>query len=97
MIIFILDTPILCDEQGRNYTCGYIVGSHKNYYPIVPYQSEMMCGHHSIKQFQNLTVNFRSFWWNSTDDFYNNIMHTGIPTVYTQSSPLDEICYVYKN
>lgn len=94
----ISDSKVTCEnEKLGNYSCGYIIGSHKNYYPIVPFKSPLMCGYHNITQFnnnKNKPVHFRDFWWRNINDLYESFKNSTNPVVqsYLRS---DEVCFRY--
>lgn len=92
----ISDTSIQCENDQTNgtYTCGYVIGSHKGYYPIAPFKNPLICGHYSILQFTNKPITFKSLWWENSKDFYDHLQNSKIKNVKMYQF-LDEICFVY--
>lgn len=94
--IIISDTAIQCanDQTNDSYTCGYVIGSHKGYYPIAPFKNPLICGHYNILQFTNKPITFNSFWWENSKDFYRYLQNSKISNIRLYQF-LDEICFVY--
>lgn len=96
LFLLLFQTKITCINQQNanvNYQCGYIIGSHENFYPITPLKSPMHCGRCSLSQFGNRTVTFRDFYWDNGEIFTKANATTNVPIInaYKRSK---EICYV---
>lgn len=90
---------ITCENNdGNYYECGYVIGSYKNYYPIVPFKTELMCGHYNLKQFllRKQSITFRHMSWTTIKEFLKYVKTSNIPIIKTYLLS-KKICFIYVN